>query len=1043
MIEKNDGNPETRSSDPTELKTVSVPEELRPLFSSAEGRVREYFAEKVEAPHEGTITIGGERYVLVRAAALSTSFFERLEKLLQHRGEEEARLAASQVLYDTAHAFGKSDARHFHSEMGVTDPVERLSTGPVHFALAGWASVNIHAGGNLSPDEDFFLSYDHPHSFEAHEWLRSGRETSHPVCIMSAGYSSGWCEESFGIPLVAVEIECRAMGDERCSFVLASPSRIEEHLERLGARRFGPRPDQDDVSRLLERQHLQDALRWERDFTSTVLGMAPALVVVLDEQGRIIQFNHAAEKVTGYAPTEVKGRRIWEFCTAPDQGEAQWCELRGQSDDWLDHQHQCSWLTKDGSTCTILWSYGVIRSPDGSIDRIIGTGLDCTERERIEEERRHAEQSYSMALNSATDMVFLVAPDQRVTFVNHRVLEHYELAPDIDLGALSIPLFAFWCGASTGTIDRAFEEVLRSRRPESLDCSCDGHFYELNLAPVVHGTELRSVVCVARDITGRKLAEQELLEAKRTAEEASAAKSEFLANMSHEIRTPMNGVVGMAELLLGADLSLEQREFALTIRDSANSLLTVINEILDISKIEAGQMELEEIDFDLRRTLEDAGDLLALRAQDKGLELVIAIDPDVPSSLTGHPGRLRQVLVNLVGNAIKFTEEGEISVRVAQEDTSTGLARLRFTVTDSGIGIPQDRRQDLFEAFTQADVSTTRKYGGTGLGLSISRRLVQMMGGDIGVESTVGRGSTFWFTATLGCRKPASDESKPRARAPLDARVLVVDGSETNRYWLSILLESWGCRRAVASSGIEALALLREAALLGDPFTIAVIDASTPIMRCDQLVRELREEPLLEGLELVAMLSVAQRGSGADLRGQGFGRCLLKPVKESALRQCLETLWFDAPGIGSVRRTSGDHAADSPGEHRIAGARILLAEDNPVNQRVALNMLKRMGCVVVTASNGREALDALCRSTYDVVLMDCQMPEMDGYEATEAIRSPRSPVLDRTVPVIAMTANAMRGDRERCLEVGMDDYVSKPVDLRTLEEALERWLPGR
>ncbi len=764
--------------------------------------------------------------------------------------------------------------------------------------------------------------------------------------------------------------------------------------------------------------------------------------MVLDEDGCITEFNRTSEVATGHRREEVIGKPIWDLYPVPGEVELLRCGLQGKSDEWLSSQHRSHCWTRSGEVCTILWSYAVVRSPDGSVDHIIGTGLDITEQERIEEERLAADEINHMALNSATDMVFVVAPDQRVTFANARVLEHYEFGTDVDLGELSIPLFVFWCGSSTGTIDRAFDEVLESGQPGSVECTCDGSHYELVLAPVIHGSKVRSVVCIARDITDRKFAEQELEKAKDAAEVASAAKSEFLANMSHEIRTPMNGVVGMAELLLDTDLDPEQREFALTVRDSANSLLNVINDILDLSKIEAGQLEVEELDFDLRRTLDGAADLLALRAQEQGLEFVILTEPDVPRLLRGDPGRLRQVMVNLAGNAIKFTQEGTVSIHVSLQDASSDRVVLRFAVTDTGIGIAADHLEDLFEAFTQADTSTTRQYGGSGLGLSISRQLVEMMGGEIGVESVPGEGSTFWFTGSFGVREIPRGERVALAPEQSGDRVLVVDDNEVNRRWLSILLETLGHRWECASSGPEALDQLRLAVLGGDPFSAAVVDVSMPIMSGDQLVQEIRWDPDLEGLHLVAMTTIGQRGDAMRLRELGFAKCLLKPVKEPLLRSCLDVRNAD-PGpeedAGEEARPSRRSSGARPG----GAAPVLLAEDNPINQRVALSMLERIGHVVDTVSNGREAVDALCKTAYALVLMDCQMPEMDGYEATEVIRSARAPVLDRNIPVIAMTANAMQGDREKCLEAGMNDYIAKPVDSATLTEVLDRWLPRR
>ncbi len=675
--------------------------------------------------------------------------------------------------------------------------------------------------------------------------------------------------------------------------------------------------------------------------------------------------------------------------------------------------------------------------------------VDITERKRAEEEVRLAVKEWERTFDSISDSIFIQDKDYNILRVNKACAEALKMDPKDIIGRKCYDILHNSDHPRPGCPFEKTRQDYASHTEEVHDPYI-GIPLLVTVSPIFTASgEFIGAVHIAKDVSEQKKMREELesfndqLEAAMEranrmalqAEMANFAKGQFLANISHEIRTPMNGVIGMIGLLLDTGLSEEQRRYAEVVRSSGEALLRLIDDILDYSKIEAGRLEMEALDFDLRVLLDDFAEALAIKAHEKGLEFVCVAAPDLPAYLRGDPGRLRQVLVNLAGNAVKFTHEGEVSVQAGLESETDDEALIRFSVRDTGIGIPADRQGLLFKRFQQIDATTRRKFGGTGLGLAISKQLAALMGGEIGVESGEGRGSNFWFTARFAKQpgRARKDEPPDKIRG---ARVLVVDDNATNREILVAQFRSWGARVAEAPEGETALRLLREAVEAGDPFLAALLDMQMPGMDGAVLGRAIKAEEAIKDTRMVMMTSLGRRGDAKRSEEIGFAAYFTKPVRQSDLFDSMAAVLAGE----TIRRAAPIVTRRPIRERRRGNVRILLAEDNITNQQVAVGILKKLGLRVDAVANGAEAVEALKDIPYDLVLMDVQMPEMDGLEATRAIRCPRSAVLNRNIPIIAMTAHAMPDDREECLGAGMNEYITKPVTPLALAEVMEKWL---
>jgi PAS domain S-box-containing protein len=803
------------------------------------------------------------------------------------------------------------------------------------------------------------------------------------------------------------------------------------------------------IADVTERHRLQEDL--DRFFTVSL-----ELLCIAGLDGRFKRLNPAWERALGFSTDELLSRPFLDF-VHPDDREATLAEMKrtaaGSDTVRFENRYRC----KDGGYRRLSWTARPI--PDQGV--VYAAARDVTERWLAEEALERERTLLRTLMDNLPDHIFVKDTDSRFVTANTSTLRSLGAATEEQV--IGRTDFDFLTRERAEQYYADEQEVVRTgkaltdREELLIDAAGQRRWLLTTKVPLWEGDQVAGLVGISHDISSRKRAEQEQERAREAAETANRAKSEFLANMSHEIRTPMNGILGMTELALQTDLTPEQREYMQMVKSSADALVAVINDILDFSRIEARKLHLDAVDFALRDALADTLRSLALRAQEKGLELACHVDPEVPDALVGDPLRLRQIIVNLVGNAIKFTESGEVVLSVRGQESGVrgqepgvrsqgsgvsgeaGLADscvLLFTVRDTGIGIPPDKQRIIFEAFAQADGSTTRKYGGTGLGLAITSQLVAMMGGGIWVDSDEGKGSIFHFTLRFGLGRASAQRREPAPLSSLEGLpVLVVDDNGTNRRILEEMLAGWGMRPRSVPGGREALAALAEAAVAGEPYPLMLLDGHMPGMDGFDVAQRLVQNPALAGARILMLTSAGQPEDVQRCRQLGIGAYLMKPVKQSEL---LETILTSLSGLArGARAPESGVRGQGPGRR----LRVLLAEDNAVNQRLAVRLLEKQGHSVVVAGSGREAVQALEQATFDVVLMDVQMPEMDGLEATAVIRE-RERRGERHLPIIGLTAHAMKGDRERCLEAGMDEYVCKPIQPQELFAAIARLLPG-
>jgi PAS domain S-box-containing protein len=844
---------------------------------------------------------------------------------------------------------------------------------------------------------------------------------------------------------------------------IAEREQIEDELRRahdeLEARVCERTADLGRANQALEgeiavRSGVEEALSKERAILRSLIDNVPNFLYVKDTQAKFVVANlHCALQLGFKTTDELLGKS--DFDIYPQHLAAGYYEddqniirteqpLLNYEEVVIDHR---------GHARHILSTKLPIRDKDGRVTGLAGVGIDITEQKHADAELRESRELFMLLLDSIPEGIYGIDKRGNCTFCNPSCagLLGYEGAAQLLGKNMHVVMHHTRADGTHYPVEEChIYEAFRRSQGTHIDDEvlwrCDGTSFpaEYWSYPMLRDGNVIGTVVTFVDISQRKQAELVLREAREAAEAANRAKSEFLANMSHEIRTPMNGIVGMTELALDTELNHEQRGYLNLVKSSSESLLVLLNDILDFSKIEAGKLDMEIIEFSLRDCLDDAMKAMSMRAHQKGLELACHILPDVPDALRGDPTRLRQIVTNLIGNAIKFTSQGEVVMRVETQEETGNQTTLHFSVRDTGLGIPLEKQATIFEAFTQADNSTTRKYGGTGLGLSICLRLLEKMNGRIWLESEPAQGSTFHFTARFELQKAFSGKPASGGQETLHGlSVLIVDDNATNRQILTEMLAGWEMKTVEADGGHSALALLKQAHTEGRPFSLVLLDAQMPEVDGFQVAKQMNQDPELSSSVSIMLTSAGFRGDAARCRELGIQAYLPKPIKHSDLLQAIQTVLNPAGDTDSGKPSNSPPKPEQPAlvtTHSLREGRkhlnILLAEDNHVNQVVAVRLLQKRGHTVVLVETGEAVLEASRSGSFDLILMDVQMPEMDGLEATGRIRE-NEKATGKHTPIVAMTAHAMVGDRERCLAAGMDGYISKPLSVKELFETIE------
>ncbi len=797
---------------------------------------------------------------------------------------------------------------------------------------------------------------------------------------------------------------------------------------------------------LFEQRRTADALKNSEMFYQALVESLPQFILRKDTEGRFVFANQKFCASLGKRLDEVLGKNDWDFFPPHLAEKYHRDDLRVMATrepvDTVEANQ-----TPQGERIFVH----VIKTPlydtAGNVVGIQGIFWDVTERKKIEEELAYERDLLRALLENIPDRIYFKDVKSRFLRISSSMSRRLGVKDRADV--LGKTDFDFYPKPLAQEFFNDEQRIILTGQPlinkleRIIDRDGRESWASVTKVPLYNKSgAVTGIIGISRDVSKLKEAEAALEHARDAALEHARVKTEFLANMSHEIRTPMNAITGMTDLLQDTSLDEEQREFVDTIHSSTDTLLGIISDVLDFSKIEAGKLSIEAIDFDLRETIEETVEMLAQRAQGKNVELIYAIEDDVPTALRGDPRRVRQVLTNLVTNAVKFTERGEIVIRVARQSETDQDVNVRVTVTDTGIGMAEKTLPLIFRSFTQADGSTTRKYGGTGLGLAISKQLVEMMGGKIGVESKLGQGSTFWFDLRFA-KQPATSKTENLPNFQ-NLRVLVVDDNATHRATLQHQLERWGFRSSAATDAADALNQLRTAAADKDPYALVLLDLQMPGIDGLTLAGAIKNEPALAATRTIILAPFGQRLDQELMEESGVSHCVIKPVKQSRLLDALVTsthaTFITAPHAARPANVPAPRPKATP-----QSLRILLAEDNAVNQKLALRQLQKLGYAAQAVGNGAEVLQEFQRVSYDVILMDCQMPELDGYEVTRRIREFEKQSGARRTPVyiIAITAHALEGDREHCLSAGMNDYLTKPLHIAQLDAALTRALRRR